>query len=164
LLPLAPDRIVVSDAGPLMALGRQDLIGLLAPLFGKVLVPATVLQECLRHPALSDAQRIQAAVDTGALVVTNLAAVPIPGLDPGECAAIACALHHHAGLLVDDQVARRQASAMGLRAIGTLGVLVLAKRRGLIPMVGPVVTDMRLGGHFISDAAMQTVLKAAGEA
>jgi predicted nucleic acid-binding protein len=147
-----------------MALGRQDLIGLLAPLFGKVLVPAAVLQECLRHPALLDAQRIQAAVDAGDLVEADLAALPIPGLDPGECAAIACALHHRAGLLVDDQAARRQASAMGLRVIGTLGVLVLAKRRGLIAQVGPLVADMRSGGHYISEAAMLAVLKAAGEA
>jgi predicted nucleic acid-binding protein len=85
-------------------------------------------------------------------------------LDAGECAAIGCALHHRAALLVDDLAARRQASAMGLHVIGTLGVLVLAKRRGLIPLVAPVVHDMRAGGHYLSDAALMAVLQAAGEA
>lgn len=162
--PSALETLVVTDAGPLMALGRHDLIGLLAHLFGKVLVPNVVLQVCLRHPQLNDAQRIQAAVDICALVVIELAMVPIPGLDAGECAAIGCALHHHAALLVDDQAARRQASAMGLQVIGTLGVLVLAKRNGLISLLAPLVQDMRSGGYYISEAALQAVLKAAGEA
>jgi predicted nucleic acid-binding protein len=164
LQPSAPEALVVTDAGPLMALGRQDLIGLLAHVFGKVLVPNVVLQECLRHPQMDDAQRIQAAVDAGTLVVMDMASAPIPGLDPGECAAIGCALHLHAALLVDDLAARRQASAMGLQVIGTLGVLVLAKRRGLIPLVAPVVRNMRSGGHYISEAALRAVLEAAGEA
>lgn len=162
--PLAPEHIVVTDAGPLMALGRQDLIGLLPQVFARVTVPRVVLDECLRHPQMDDAQRIQAAVLAGALSVIDGTAALIPELDPGECAAIGCALHLRAGLLVDDLAARRQASAMGLKVIGTLGVLVLAKRRGLIPLVGPVVHDMRAGGHYLSEAALLAVLRAADEA
>lgn len=162
--PLAPEHIVVTDAGPLMALGRQDLIGLLPQVFARVMVPRVVLDECLRHPQLNDAQRIQAAVSAGTLSVIDGAPALIPELDAGECAAIGCALHHRAALLVDDLAARRQASAMGLQVIGTLGVLVLAKRRGLIPLVGPVVHDMRVCGHYLSDAALLAVLQAAGEA
>lgn len=162
--PLAPEHIVVTDAGPLMALGRQDLIGLLSQVFTRAMVPRVVLDECLRHPQLNDVQRIQAAVSAGTLFVIDGAPALLPELDPGECAAIGCALHHHAALLVDDLAARRQASALGcLQVIGTLGVLVLAKRRGLIPLVGPLVHDMRAGGHYISDAAQKAVLQAAGE-
>lgn len=162
--PLACEHIVVTDAGPLMALGRQDLIGLLAQIFARVMVPQVVLDECLRHPQLNDAQRIQAAVSAGTLSVIDSSPALLPALDAGECAAIGCALQHGAALLVDDLAARRQASAMGLQVIGTLGVLVLAKRRGLIPLVAPVVHAMRAGGHYLSDAALQAVLQAAGEA
>lgn len=160
---LAPEHIVVTDAGPLMALGRQDMVGLLPQVFARVMVPRIVLNECLRHPALNDAQRIQAAVDAGTLMVIDGTPALIPELDAGECAAIGCALHQRAVLLVDDLAARRQASAMGVQVIGTLGVLVLAKRRGLIPLVGPVVHAMRAGGHYLSEAALQAVLQAAGE-
>lgn len=161
---MAPEHIVVTDAGPLMALGRQDLIGLLHQVFARVMVPRAVLDECLRQPQLNDAQCIQAAVSAGTLSVIDSAPAVIPELDAGECAAIGCALHQRAALLVDDLAARRQASAMGLHVIGTLGVLVLAKRRGLIPLVAPVVHDMRAGGHYLSDAALVAVLQAAGEA
>ena len=46
----APASIVVSDAGPLISLGRLDLIGLLSALFAKVLVPEAVIRECLARP------------------------------------------------------------------------------------------------------------------
>ena len=41
----APAVLVVSDAGPLISLGRLDLIGLLGALFAKVLVPEAVIRE-----------------------------------------------------------------------------------------------------------------------
>lgn len=146
-----------------MALGRQDMLGLLPQVFARVMVPRIVLDECLRHPQLDDAQRIQAAVDTGTLMVIDGTPASIPELDAGECAAIGCALHLRAALLVDDLAARRQASAKGLQVIGTLGVLVLAKRRGLVPAVRPVVHAMRAGGHYLSESALRAVLQAAGE-
>jgi predicted nucleic acid-binding protein len=132
---LAPEHIVVTDAGPLMALGRQDLISLLSQVFMRVMVPRVVLVECLQQPQLNDAKRIQAAGSAGTLSVIDGAPALLPELDPGECAAIGCALHHNAALLVDDMAARRLASALSLQVIGALGVLLRAKRRGLIPLV-----------------------------
>ena len=51
-------RIIVSDAGPLISLGRLDLLGLLGELFAEVQVPDIVLEECLARPANVDAERI----------------------------------------------------------------------------------------------------------
>ena len=64
----APAVIVVSDAGPLIALGRLDLIGLLGTLFAEVQVRQAVIQECLARPANPDALRIRQALDQGRLV------------------------------------------------------------------------------------------------
>ncbi len=50
-------RIVVADAGPLIALGRLDALHLLPKLFAEIQVTATVLDECLARPGLIDAQR-----------------------------------------------------------------------------------------------------------
>ena len=84
--------------------------------------------------------------------------------DLGERCAISMALDLDAALLVDDRAARRHAEALGLDVLGTLGVLVLAKRKGLVAEVKPVVQAMRQGGHFISLPALQATLQAAGEA
>ena len=60
--------VVVSDAGPLIALGRLNLIGLLGALFAEVQVPAAVIRECLARPDNPDARRIGQALDQGRLV------------------------------------------------------------------------------------------------
>lgn len=56
-------KVVVADSGPLIALGRLDLLDLLAHLFEEVQVAQAVLTECLARPELADARRIQAAAD-----------------------------------------------------------------------------------------------------
>lgn len=163
-LPRLSNKLVVTDAGPLMALGRQDLLGLLPALFQHVHVPDVVVRECLAHPELPDAQRIEAALAEGWLLTREARPLDMRGLDLGERCAIGMALDLDAALLVDDRAARRHAEALRLDVLGTLGVLVLAKRKGLIVEVKPVVQAMRQGGHFISQSALQAVLQAAGEA
>ena len=66
-MPLSASRadagVVVSDAGPLISLGRLDLLHLLPKLFAQVQVPNAVLEECMARPDNADAQRIRAALD-----------------------------------------------------------------------------------------------------
>jgi predicted nucleic acid-binding protein len=162
-LPRLINKLVVTDAGPLMALGRQDLLGLLPLLFQQVHVPDVVIRECLAHPELPDAQRIEAALSEGWLLVREASPLDMRGLDLGERCAIGVAVDLGAALLVDDRAARRHAEALGLDVLGTLGVLVLAKRQGHIAEVKPVVLAMRQGGHFLSQSALQAVLQATGE-
>jgi hypothetical protein len=113
---------------------------------------------------LPDAQRIEAALADGWLLTREAHPLDMRGLDLGERCAIGMALDLDAALLVDDRAARRHAEALGLDVLGTLGVLVLAKRKGLVAEVKPVVQAMRQGGHFISLPALQAALQAAGEA
>lgn len=163
-MPRLINKLVVTDAGSLMALGRQDLLGLLPMLFQQVHVPDAVVRECLARPELPDAQRIKSALAEGWLMVRDADPLDIHGLDLGERCAIGVALDLRAVLLVDDRAARRHAEALGLNVLGTLGVLVLAKRRGHIVQVMPVVQAMREDGRFISQAAYHAALQAAGEA
>ncbi|MEH2173161.1 hypothetical protein [Nostoc sp.] len=39
--------------------------------------------------------------------------------------------------IVDDRAARRCGQALGINTIGTGGLLILAKRRGIIPRISP---------------------------
>ena len=58
---------------------------------------------------------------------------PVEGLDEGESAAIALAEFLHADLLlIDERAGFRAAKKRGLCVTGTLGVLDLAAKRGLI--------------------------------
>ena len=52
---------------------------------------------------------------------------------------------------------------MGLTVTGTLGVLLRAKRLGLIDALGPRVTAMRQKGIWLGDMLVRRVLTEAGE-
>ena len=158
-------RIVVADAGPLIALGRLDALHLLPALFAEIQVTATVLGECAARPDCIDAQRIGEAVTAGWLSPCA-EQVERPGgrLDAGEASAIARAQEIDAGLLLDDRAAVVYARALGLKVIGTLGLLVLARRRGLVERVAPLIKQLQAGGHYLGATAVGAALRAAGEA
>ncbi len=162
-MPRSGHRVVVSDAGPLIALGRLDLLHLLPALFAQVQVPKAVIDECMARPQNADASRIQWAVEQQWLTPCDATPMTMPGLDLGERAAIARALEIDAGLLADDRAARQHAAALGLVVIGTLGVLVLAKRAGLVVAIGPLVDTLRASGQRLSNAAVALALTAASE-
>ena len=132
-------RRVVADTGPLNYLVLTGDIELLPKLFGRILTPPAVRDELIDRDA-------PAAVRTWIAQAPDWLEVrPSPDirrddlvtsrLDRGERAAIALALTVNADLvLMDDQegvgVARRE----GLVVTGTLGVLDLAARRGIIDL------------------------------
>ena len=96
-------------------------------------------------------------------------APPDPGLartlDRGEAAAIPLAERLGATLLCDDAAAgRSEARRRRVPAVGTPGVLALAKDRGLLARIRPVIETMRAAGMFVSEALVREVLAAAAEA
>ena len=155
--------LVVSDAGPLIALGRLDLLHVLGALFSEVQVPEVVVAECMARPGNPDTLRIRYALDTGLLLVCGAPAGLLAGLEAGESAAITRALAVGAAVLMDERAGRQRALAMGLAVTGTLGVLVRARRRGLIGPLSPLVASLRAGGQRLSRDAVAQTLGAVGE-
>ena len=68
-----------------------------------------------------------------------------------------------AALMADDLAARHHATGLGLTVIGTLGVLVRAKRLRLLPAVLPLIDRLRASGHRLGATAIADALRAAGE-
>jgi len=131
-------RIVVADTGPLNYLVLIDAIELLPALFDQVCVPQSVFEELNHHdtPAIVRTWVSQTPdwfrIDPDPATLTDEGA---ESLDAGEQAAIALALAIKADLiLMDDRAGITAARKVGLRATGTLGVLDLAARRGLIDL------------------------------
>jgi uncharacterized protein len=160
--------VVVSDTSPIRALEFLDRLEMLPILFGRIVVPPAVVDELARtggrfrsvDVGRYDYLQVRAANDRAQ--VENL----LPALDRGEAEAIVLAREMAAeAILIDEADGRRVArQRYGLRAIGTLGILLSAKQRGMVSAVRPLVDELRGGlGFFVSESLYQEVLRRAGE-
>jgi hypothetical protein len=86
-------------------------------------------------------------------------------VDLGEAEAIALAEELHADyLLMDERKGRRLAQARHLQVVGLLGVILIAKRRGLIPSARDLLSQLdEKAGVYLSNDLKSTALKSVGE-
>jgi predicted nucleic acid-binding protein len=130
-------RLVVADTSPIFYLLSIDSIDVLPRLFGKVFIPDAVHQE-LCHPAAPPVVRDWVAGLPAWADVTQVQAIAdsaLESLGAGERAAITLALALHADLiLIDERKGTAVALGKGFDVTGTLGVLTLAARRGLVDL------------------------------
>lgn len=94
--------------------------------------------------------------------------MPVPvvlwNLGPGEAAVIACALANpDAEVVLDDLAGRRCAETMLVPVRGTVGLVLAAKQRGVIPLARPVLEDLRSSGMYLSDRVLTRALGMVGE-
>ena len=85
-------------------------------------------------------------------------------MDLGEASAIALALElDDSYLIVDDIQARIIVKKLGIPFIGTAGVLLSAKKKGLIKIVKPYLQKLRSVGFRLSDTVIEDILEQSGE-
>lgn len=155
--------IVVSDSSVLINLAGLQKLDLLNALYGQLIVPESVWEEVVtRGHGKLGTSAIQAAEWIEVRSVKNLALVHSlrQDLDAGEAEAIAVAVETEADLLlIDERLGRATAHYFGLRYVGLVGVLIAAKRRGLIATVKPDLDRLRNEiGFYLSDTLYQRVL------
>ena len=127
--------IVVSDTSPLRRLHPIGRLTVLRDLYGRILVPPTVASELRAAPHLHeclDWSLLEVLAPRSPERVQSL----LKELDRGESEAIVLALEQQADLLpIDERTGRDVASRLEIRRTGLLGVLLEAKREGLISSV-----------------------------
>jgi len=85
------------------------------------------------------------------------------GLGMGETAVLALAAERRLTAVLDDAAARTCARAMGIEVIGTLGAVLRAKKRGLIPSAADVLKGLRMAGLHLDDSVVRSALEGVGE-
>lgn len=155
---------VVINASPLITLFRSSQSELLPGLFSRIIVPESVWQEVVCN------QSDQAALGIPAMPwlirehVKTSSRVEVWNLGRGETAVLSYALAHSPlRAVIDDFDARRTARTLGVPVIGTVGLLVLAKRRGLLPSVSIGLDKLRAAGLWLSDDLVRKVIAQADE-
>jgi len=66
-------------------------------------------------------------------------------------------------LLIDEKSGRRVAQLNQVKIIGSLGVLIEAKRQGIIPLLKPYIETLRQSKIHFSDNLLDYALSAVGE-
>jgi predicted nucleic acid-binding protein len=150
--------IVVSNSSPLIAVIDIGLGALVTALFGEVFMPPAVRQEVFTNRSQPSwiIERPLTNPDASGLLRGRLGA--------GEREAIALTLEVSADLLLMGELAgRRTATGLGVRVMGTLGVLLRAKAQQLIPAVAPVLDQLVATGFYVDDELAARVRRTAGE-
>jgi predicted nucleic acid-binding protein len=145
----------VTNSTCLIALERIGQLSLLPEAFAHVVAPPAVHEEFGSSP---NWLRLLAPVDAALVAALNTQ------LGLGEAEAIAVATESPGSvLLLDDKKARRVARQMGLAIIGTIGLLVHAKKRGIVPAIQPILDDLQRTGFRVSAALRAEALRLANE-
>ena len=129
--------MIVADTSPLNYLVLINQINLLSDLYGRVLIPESVLEElsAIETPKIVRNWATNLPEWIEVLPSTPIDDESLTRLHAGERDAISLALTVHAdAVLMDERRGRQEAEHRGLKPIGTLGVLVAAHERGLIDL------------------------------
>ena len=154
-----------ANASPVIVLAKAGHLDLVGKLCDVILLPDAVAEEILAGPPDDPARQ---AVSAGWGRRAGATAYPSWlvewGLGPGETAVLAVALEHApCTAVLDDAAARAAARTIGVPLLGTLGLLVRARLRGLIPSAADALRDVREAGLYLDDATIDDTLRRIGE-
>ena len=149
----------MSNSSPLIALAAIERLDLLPALFESVLIPPAVAHEIKRSIPVAPSWL---RVETLGLPLPTVIQRRI--LADGEREAIALAIELRAeSIILDDLPARRIAQVVGLNVIGTVGLLLGAKRVGLIGRIRPELDNLLKNSFFLGAQLYEELLNVAGE-
>ena len=154
--------IVVADSSPLIAMGRIGQLEILHAVFGQLLVPDAVWREVVEaagdKPGSSD---IAAASWIERRTVKDSAWVNLLKHDLGAGEAEAIVLARETGadfVLMDERLGRSAARNLGLKVVGLIGVLIEARKQGLITDAGEVMERLSNEAGFWISAELRKLV------
>lgn len=154
----------VSNTTPIISLACIDQLPLMEKLFGKIYLPEAVYNEITvhRYPGYKDLSGGMFEV----VSVKNSAYLDLllNELDAGEAESIVIAKELPAStLIIDERIGYKIANTQGVYTIGTLTVLLMAKNKGIIQKVQPLLHSMIEKGRWYSPRIYHQFLKSIGE-
>ena len=152
--------IVVSDTSPLTALLTVQKAELLLQIVGEVVIPDSVKNELSHsHDSLPTWLHVRPIKNK------TQAQLYSKSVDVGEAEAITLAREIKADyLLMDERKGRRLAKQEGLTVVGLLGIVLIAKRTGLINSARALLLQLeRQAGVYLGEKLKEDALKTVGE-
>lgn len=163
--------IIVSDTSPITNLAAIGQLDLLRQLYGRVTIPQAVYNEmvCVGKdvPGTVEVQTLSWIQTIAVINYQQVIEIQAKqdSINLGETEAIILSLELKADLLLmDERLGRAVATSYGLNVAGLLGVLLLAKKQGLIPAIKPLIDQLIATADFrVSQKLYTTILQSADE-
>ena len=160
-------KIVVSDTTAITHLAKIGALNILHQLYPTIYIPEVVYSELTSHGShISGAYEVKSFPWIKILQVENLTEVKLLNetLDLGESEAIALAKEIKADvLIIDEKSGREQAESMGIKIVGVIGILLLAKRKNIVISIKPYLDHLRCSGFRIGPQFYDRALELANE-
>ncbi|MDR1323932.1 MAG: DUF3368 domain-containing protein [Candidatus Margulisbacteria bacterium] len=154
--------LVVADTSPLISLAVINKLTVLDKLFPELYFPSAVWQEISVYADRLNIPQIK-RYKTRVKNIKNTAAA-ISFMDKGEAEAIVLCREIKADyLLLDDKKARLIAETMGLSCVGTLAILIKAKKEKLISSLRPLFRKLLKNKRYYSVELLNKILTENGE-
>lgn len=156
--------IIVCDTSSISNLLQIGSIELLTEIFGEITITPAVRRELYVLP--EQAKNIDALswIKVQAPQDQRLVFELSDKLDLGESESIALAIETKAQYLIIDEFKGRQiADSYGVKIIGILGILILAKQKGILNTIQPTIEELIQIGFRLNNQLVQKVLKRLGE-
>ncbi|MFY0654696.1 MAG: DUF3368 domain-containing protein [Cyclobacteriaceae bacterium] len=149
-------RVIISDTSCFITLSNIGQLDLLKNIYGEITTTSEVVQEY--GAELPEWVEVLSPKDLSRQELLEL------HIDRGEASAIALALELKASLIIlDDYKARKAAVKLGLTITGTIGVIVRAKKNGIIKSLIPILNDLKETNFRFSKELEESALREAGE-
>ncbi len=160
-------KVIISDSTPLIAFSRINQFELLHTVIGKIIIPKEVAREISEYG--KGKNKIINISDYNWIEIKNITSknemeLLLPSIDKGEAEVIILALENKADLVLMDELSGRKiAESFNLNILGSVGVLLKAKEKGLIKAVKPLLDEMIEKGIRYSQRFYTHLLKQIGE-
>lgn len=151
----------VANASPLIVLAKLGRLDLVEAPGIDVVIPEPVAREVLAGPISDPARQ---ALEQGWGRREPVPAIPGEvlewGLNPGESAVLALALAQPGSVaLVDDSEARACAAALRVPVLGTLGLILRARRSGRLNSAADLLRSAKRAGLFLDERLVKEALR-----
>ena len=149
-------RTIISDTSCFIILTNINELDILYKVYGKIVTTIDIAIEY--GDALPEWVEIETVSDKYRQQLLELQ------IDKGESSAIALALEKPGStVILDDYKARKIAQQLGIIYTGTLGVIIKAKLKGIIPSIKPILEKIKLTDFRLSPEIELMALKEAKE-
>jgi predicted nucleic acid-binding protein len=155
--------LVIADSGPIFSLVLIDKLDILDALFDDIKIPQAVWEEITFDKTKSDYQKLYNFFKDKTCQILGLNELTFV-MDYGESESLILYKELNADfLLIDDKKARKIAENFEINCIGIIGLLSIAKDKGLIGKLKPVFETFLQNKRFYSIDLLNTVLVSKGE-